>query len=291
MHILSLLESFGLFKDHLTKNGIWRGVADDLIKEFKELVASGKITGEQKDINFWRRRPVEEFEKFLQDRRTLISKKAEKRAVKGGDTINAGTIGNYKVILPVSLNSSAIYGSGTKWCTAGTGDSCKKAFSQYQSVKHAVAYMIPTDGKSPKWGLLFNTNYSTKAFDAFDQADKFHTKDEFLNATGIDGNALVSMVAAVEAQRMNKVVDMANSSFQSAYEYVEQGGNPELVKNALVTNIRGAMLYLSSGGKDMSKISTMPLPHPDFIPRFRNELERLKILVPEKYWPPGLDSI
>lgn len=292
MHILSLLESFGLFKDHLISNGLWRGVADDLVKEFKELVAAGKIRGEQRDINYWRKRPVSEFERFLELSRGTLTRKEEKRAIKGGDTIDAGVIGNYRLLVPASLNSSAIYGAGTKWCTAGTGDSCKRAFGQYQTVKTAVGYLIPNDGKSEKWALLFNTDYSTKAFDAFDSRDSIHSKADFAKATGLDPDVLVGMMASVEKRRRQKVLEIANSSFENAYSYVkDNGGNPEDVKNALVTNIRGAMIYLAAGGKDMQKISTIELPHKDFIPRFRNDLELLKTSVPKQFWPAGLDTI
>lgn len=198
---------------------MWRGVANDWVAEFKSLVASGKIKGEQKDINYWRKRPVVEFRKFIQTSSGQISKKTEKRATKKGETVDAGTIGEYRLIIPVSQNASAIYGAGTRWCTAGASYSCKTAFARYQAVHTAVAYLIPVSGADvDKWGLLFNTTYSTAAFDAFDTSDKFHSREEFESITGLNGKQLAAMMSRVEAERLKHVVKIAQGSYEAAYD-------------------------------------------------------------------------
>lgn len=97
--------------------GIAKDEIDTYLNFFKSLKDSNRIkTHYEKNIDYWGKKPWEEFKKFIDELQSTISKTKEKKLHKmeGAKLIAESKLWSVYHIL--TYEASKLYGSGTKWC-------------------------------------------------------------------------------------------------------------------------------------------------------------------------------
>lgn len=165
------------------------------INRFKILVNKNQIKGEERNIDYWRKKPYGYYH-FV----TLINKIEEqptrtqlKRKLVPGVSVNLIDTKEWNIVVPLDTNASNFYGKGTKWCTTVVNNN---HFLSYFSNGNTLIYCInkPTN---QKWVVVVHTITNRKDF--LNSEDENITQDQFTDQTGLDVQMILSKLDAVSS--------------------------------------------------------------------------------------------
>lgn len=286
MHIHSLLyESFSQYKQHVLRNmDIDPEAIDSWLDRFKKQVSRGTITGEQKDINYWKKLPLNDLLQAVKSAESKTTNRQKKKMIKNTDGIRIGKFGNWEAIIPTSTEASKCYGADTKWCTAGKEND--RYFSEYQNKQMLLVYLIPENPEyDAKWALVIDPKYGN-VLDAYDELDNFKTTTEFEQDTGLSAKKIAETAVKYNTERMEKLEQFAKRNYHAALRYVVQtGGNVETVKEMLATTPDGVEMYLDMGGKDIDyMMNNGKFPTGEFARNYKYQLSGIARRVPPDKW-------
>lgn len=113
-----LIESniFTYVKQYLSKHENPEEV-EHTLELFKKLKNNHRLDGEYKDLMWWMTQPFISFKTKMEELNSRPSKKQTKKMIKS-DSIVVDSWGNWVAIIPLTKESSCLYGRNTKWCTA-----------------------------------------------------------------------------------------------------------------------------------------------------------------------------
>lgn len=190
MRILELLESFDQYKNiKLKENPFNRHDILNVIETFKQAVSKGFLTGPERSITYWMKRPLDELSNRLVRFTNYYSAKDKKKMIKRAGTISVGVYGNYKVIIPLTPEAAKIYGSSTKWCVSSEGERGDYYFYSYQNPESTLIFLIPDNQQDEKIAIQYG-----KMFDiVYDEMDKSNDDPTHINKILQDSGAGVTL--------------------------------------------------------------------------------------------------
>ena len=257
---------------------------DSWLDRFKKQVSRGTITGEQKDINYWKKLPLNDLLQAVKSAESKTTNRQKKKMIKNTDGIRIGKFGNWEAIIPTSTEASKCYGADTKWCTAGKEND--RYFSEYQNKQMLLVYLIPENPEyDAKWALVIDPKYGN-VLDAYDELDNFKTTTEFEQDTGLSAKKIAETAVKYNTERMEKLEQFAKRNYHAALRYVVQtGGNVETVKEMLATTPDGVEMYLDMGGKDIDyMMNNGKFPTGEFARNYKYQLSGIARRVPPDKW-------
>lgn len=275
-------ESFKLFKDETIKQYPMQNIekeVDATINSFKAAVSKGFLTGQEKDINYWRKNGgFSALHDKLLSTSNNMSKREGKILAKKADVIQLTDTPNYNVIIPLSPEAARMYGAGTKWCVSSKDpDHFNNYFANYNTLGRLVIIFLPKTKDLPKLAAAI---ISDKEVVLYDDTDTQVNTNKFNEMLGDDVSKIESLARSHMNQKDAAILKLAKTNRFMAIRLVEAKQiDPETVKDVLLSDIAGAVIYLQFGGKDYQAVK-------DKIPLKGSwDLGRILRHMPKKTWP------
>ena len=184
--IVSLLEGFKEAQIEFTQHAPASEVAA-LLNRYKEVVRRNQATGDERNIDYWRKLGFEKFAAFVSDaERKTSARSIKKQAKKAGEAIILKETEKWLVVVPLDKTASCFYGKDTSWCTT-------KPFADYYERYFyndgvTLIYFLNKESGS-KWAIAANHKVSQREY--FDQNDESISQAEFDSQTKLNSDAFV----------------------------------------------------------------------------------------------------
>ena len=205
------------------------------VNKFKQLKNKNLLSGIEKDIQFWKNKPFEQFVAFIDaNAAKLDSTKGAKRAkIKAStDEIVLDDTPDWLVVVPLSMAASQKLGTGTTWCTSTRTEN--NSFDAFTSGELTSLIYIISKTTDEKYAIRFE-NETGKVVECRDK-DNFDIGAEFQKITGFTTKRLVTQCMTNKKWQeitwgiKQRQIEKALQSPFAAYEYAEnviQGRFPE----------------------------------------------------------------
>ena len=160
-------------------SGIDKAQVDDYILKFKELSNKQKLAGDEKNIDFWAKKPFSNFKEFVDKKQVEVTKSSVKKD--SGKSIDITTpeqrSDGWNIIIPLDKESSCYHGTGTDWCVSKREHDY---FNQY-FYSGGINLIFCLNDKKEKWAIAIPTspNYMDDLLKFFDKKDKQITEYQF----------------------------------------------------------------------------------------------------------------
>ena len=198
------------------KNKFIRQGIDDVemiksyLDDFKKLKSKFKNLGETGHIDYWGKRPWEEFKNFVDEKKESVSKTQEKKLEKleGAKLIAEN---DFWLVYKIFTHKAArMYGSGTRWCI--TEETAKHWYDYYKN--HDFYFFISKDRDSDdpfyKIAMTFSKNRDTVYFDAKDVSRKILPIEVYENFPEFqpeyDQDKTYQITKVIEKIRKDKII-------------------------------------------------------------------------------------
>lgn len=189
-----LNESFPLAKKEFSQTTD-AATVDQYLKDFKQLVSKNQVSGDEKDINYWRRAGFDKLKQFVDQKKTAPTKTAVKRSKDAGKSIVVQDDANWTIVIPLDQAASCYYGSGTDWCTTKIHG---EEFAWYFYEKGDTLVYIINKATKDKWAIAFNSQAISDQI--FDKNDKVLGDEEFQQQSGLSLKKISQLIAPYAAQ-------------------------------------------------------------------------------------------
>jgi len=147
----------------------------EYIEQFKDLAKRNIIKGQDKDIGKWIKAGWDEFKVFIDKNATIKSNRMKKNISKK-NVIEIYNKNGIKVVIPLTKSSSCLYGSNTKWCTAGKEDN---KFNYYFK-QNNVALIYVLYGRMKMAIAVQLNDLDSGIYEIFDEEDTSVDRADFM---------------------------------------------------------------------------------------------------------------
>jgi lambda repressor-like predicted transcriptional regulator len=192
-NILSLEEDFKTVKQKFISSGESEEEIDNYLNRFKILSANQRLSGDEKNIDMWGKKPFEDLKKFIIDTESTITKSGKKKDP--GISIDITTpkqqAAGWRIIIPLNKQASCFEGRGTDWCVSKESQTY---FEEYFIQKNITLIYCLDTNKKQKWAIvIYPDNIPTEFFDINDDS---LTEEEFENKTGLNVKEIVGKITS-----------------------------------------------------------------------------------------------
>ncbi len=161
------------------------------VNKFKQLKNKNLITGTEKDIQYWKNKPFDQFVAFIDaNAAKLDATKGAKRAkIKASsDEIVLDDTPDWLVVVPLSKQASQKLGTGTHWCTSTRSDD--NYFDHYTLDNLTSLIYIISKTTDEKYAIRFE-NKTGKVVECRNK-NNFGNSPQFQKITGFTTKRLVT---------------------------------------------------------------------------------------------------
>ena len=196
------------------------------VNKFKQLKNKNLITGIEKDIQYWKNKPFDQFVAFIDaNAAKLDATKGAKRAkIKAStDEIVLDDTPDWLVVVPLSTEASQKLGTDTKWCTSTRSDD--NYFDRYTLDDLTSLIYIIGKTTDEKYAICFE-NKTGKIIECRD-TNNSDVRSELQAFTGFSAKRLVTQcrankkwqefIGTIEQRQIEKILQ----SPQKAYYYAK----------------------------------------------------------------------
>lgn len=157
------------------------------IEKFKELVNRNQVKGEERNIDYWRKRGWNNFNAFVQKTASKKSITQIKRSRDSGSYITLVRDSDWTIIVPLNKDASCHWGKNSDWCTT------KRYQSYFENYfyKDGVTLIYCFNTNNEMWAIAASDKVGEMEF--FNQQDESLDQEEFEEETGLDADDLRSM--------------------------------------------------------------------------------------------------
>jgi len=159
------------------------------VNQYRDLVNRNQVTGNERNIDWWRKQGWDKFSAFVADKQTQASKTQIKRKRAAGKSITLKETPDWLVVIPLDHDASCFHGRDTAWCTARPAT---HYFDEYFLDRSITLIYCINKTTGEKYAIAYHPDVNE--IEMFNSADKSISADEFESATGFDPRALVKMV-------------------------------------------------------------------------------------------------
>lgn len=206
------------------------GTIAKLISIFKALVNKNQVTGDERNIDYWRKQGLPAFRDFVTAKQAISTKTQVKLKKVPGKCITLQDDANWLIIIPLDKNASCFYGKNSNWCTTKIDQSNFEHYFYQNDV--ALIYCINKQSNR-MWAIAGHTDLDK--VELFDQMDNPLTEQQFKQQTGIDSVKLLQQVLGAHSAPLaasRKDYKLVLQRLDSQLQQVT-GRNPEIEKDLL----------------------------------------------------------
>jgi hypothetical protein len=184
--------------------------AQQIIAQFRDLVNRNQVQGNERNIDYWRKRGWEQFSEFVSNKSQEKSKKQIKQATSPGKSIILHEDPNWLVVIPLDKEASCFHGRSTSWCTTKPHAS---HFEEYFYDKKITLVYFLNIQSGNKWALAAS---DSGTMELFDQDDNTIDQKQFQQQTGFDPVEYQRRVT--HSQDVASQTNTAREQYQAAVE-------------------------------------------------------------------------
>lgn len=170
------------------------------IASYKSLVDRNQVSGNERNIDWWRKQGWEKFKAFVDARSNEKSSTQVKRAKSNGNAVTIQDDAEWLVVAPFDKTASVHYGRNTDWCVAKPSDDF---FNDYFFNDKVILFFFIKKANNRKWAIAFYPSEYTGRngrVHIFDQEDSRIDESEFMADTGLDANSYLAIVDSENIQ-------------------------------------------------------------------------------------------
>lgn len=195
---------FKSVKNKFIRQGIEVETVKEYLEEFKKIKTKYKNLGESGNVDYWGKKPWEEFKSFVDEKKSSVSKTQEKKLEKldGAELIAENK--KWFIYKILTHKAARIYGSGTKWCIT---QESPEHWSNYIRENEFYFFISKTRNSDDPWykiAMTFNAGGDSGYWDATDKPTKmlpkeiYDTLPDFQPVFDEDSERRPSIKAAIE---------------------------------------------------------------------------------------------
>lgn len=187
--------------------------APTTIAKFKELVDRNQVNGDERNIDYWRKRGWDEFNAFVQKTSSKKSITQIKRSKDSGSYITLVRDSDWTIIVPLNKDASCHWGKNSDWCTT------KRYQSYFENYfyKDGVTLIYCFNTSNEMWAIAASDKVGEMEF--FNQQDDSLDQEEFEDETGLSADDLRSMAFNPENSQL---VQQARTEYKAKVEETSQ---------------------------------------------------------------------
>ena len=162
----------------------------DYLERFREVVKRNKASGDERNIDYWRKQGWDQFRQFVNTaEQSLSSREAKGKRKRVGKSITLKETSKWLIVIPLDKEASCFHGSGTDWCTTKPAAPWFERYFYKDSV--TLIYVI-SKASGGKWAIAYHDDVEPMEF--FDQDDRSITIEEFKSQTQLDPSGIVRLI-------------------------------------------------------------------------------------------------
>jgi len=178
-----VISDFKAVEKKFEDQGIDLDTINVYIDDFKKLKDQNRIVSlDEKNIDYWGKKPWEEFKEFIDKLKTTKSKSAEKKLKKIEGAELYAENEDWYVYRILTLDASIMYGSGTKWCITQKDNTHFKNYASKHNIYFYISKYREDTDQYYKIAALIDKGGKVQYWDALDRPFNPHKeKDLELN--------------------------------------------------------------------------------------------------------------
>lgn len=212
---------------------------DAAIATFRNLVNRNQVTGDERNIDYWRKQGWTAFSELLNLHKDKLSRTQQKRSRSVGKSITLEETGDWLVVVPLSNAASCFHGKNTDWCTTKP---MSNHYERYVFDNSSVLVYFLQISTGTKWAMVLQ---EFGGVEFLNQTDQVITPTTFQQQTGLDPNHFQVLAQKV---RSNPEFQAIHTQRAEDVEYIQEWiqtrhRNPELEK--VLWRVRNIQLILT----------------------------------------------
>ena len=172
------------------------------IDAYRDLVQRNQVSGQEKNIDYWRKQGWAKFRSFIDRVQAWPSKTQIKRAKLPDRVLELNVDPRWTVIMPLSSTASCHFGKGTKWCTSAVDDNRFDAYFYEQQLD--LIYCIKNTS-GIKWAILYDRDKNE--FEFWNTINQQISQEDFTEQTGLNPNDIVVKIPRARLDQLRKSYD------------------------------------------------------------------------------------
>lgn len=224
-------------------------IVQSTIEKYKQLVNKNQVTGNERNIDWWRKQGWDAFSKFVNAKYFQPTRTQIKRNQVVGKSITLMENDEWLIIIPLDKNASCFHGRNTDWCTTKNNTS---DFEGYYYVANTTLIYCLNKQTGYKWAIAIHEKLPG-GYEIYNQNDNKVSTTNFDLDTKLDAQYLVDMAKNEQHQRLiSSKREIYKKSVEKVKSVLEDVGIlreriPEIEKELLFTkNADMCELYLDS---------------------------------------------
>lgn len=191
------------------------------LEKFRKLAQQNKLSGDQKDITKWIKRPFSELKQLVQSVAEVLSKR-ELKTLGKKDSVKLTDTPEWLVIAPLTTEASQYYGKGTKWCTSGKQNNY---FHNYFINDNIVLIYFISKQSAEKYAIAAHPDLTE--VECFDAADEAIEIGDIITATNLPVMALIKTaikhpdVKNAHAKHFDNEIEKLDKTIKDFLTYLE----------------------------------------------------------------------
>ena len=169
-----------------------------IITAYKDLVTRNQLSGDQKNIDWWRKQGWEKFSSFVNAKAAIRSSSQIKRSRTPGNSVTIRDDDVWLIVVPLDKEASCFHGKNTDWCTTKQDE---QYFEQYFYQDNVTLVYCIMKSTGWKWAMaiqeqtkIHKLTNSRPTIDFFDQQDDQIDERTFVSQTKLDVSAILNEV-------------------------------------------------------------------------------------------------
>ena len=213
MRLLDILQEG--YKEAETEFSAQSGQPDQvrqLIAAYKELVTRNKASGQERNIDYWRKQGLDAFNKFVTSKQSQNTKTEIKRKKLPGKSLTLKEDDNWLIVIPLDKEASCFHGKNSDWCTTKPDASYYEQYFYDRSV--TLIYCL-NKKNAGMWAIA--AHKSIDEIEMFDKNDTSINAERFERETGLNPHDIVKLA---HGEIHKPTVDSSRKSYKDALEFL-----------------------------------------------------------------------
>lgn len=190
--------------------------AQRTIAAYRDLINRNRVSGPERNIDYWRKQGWEKFSQFVERTGGLPSARAVKRGRVAGNAITIRDDKEWLIVVPLDKNASCFHGRNSDWCTTKADTEHFEKYFYHNQI--TLIYCIrPATGE--KWAIAAHPDVTE--IEMFDREDGSIDRQEFKRQTGLDPIVIAQQVHENYAPTIRQARNDYHQQFIHAQQLVK----------------------------------------------------------------------